>query len=87
MQAHAAEFLPSLRVQGMKFIIEQHSDGYLAYPLGLKGVVIVQGDTRESALADAQSAAKFHRDTFGLEVAADESDLLHAEVVELGLDA
>lgn len=70
----------------MKFIVEHHSDGYLAYPLGLKGVVIGQGDTREAALADAQSAAKFHRDTFGEEVVADAADLLDAEVVELGLD-
>ena len=28
-----------------KIIIEKHTDGYLAYPLGLKGVVIGQGDT------------------------------------------
>lgn len=55
----------------MKFIVEQHSDGFIAYPLGLKGVVIGQGDTRDAALADAQSAAKFHRDTFGSEATND----------------
>lgn len=49
----------------MKFIVEQHSDGYIAYPLGLKGVVIGQGDTRDAALADAKSAANFHCETFG----------------------
>jgi predicted RNase H-like HicB family nuclease len=48
----------------MKFIVEQHSDGFVAYPLGLKGVVVGQGDTRDAALADAQSAARFHRGTF-----------------------
>lgn len=48
----------------MKFVIEQHSDGFVAYPLGLRGIVLGQGDTREDALADARSAAKFHLETF-----------------------
>lgn len=32
-----------------KIIAEKHPDGYVAYPLGLKGVVVVvgQGDTYE----------------------------------------
>ena len=33
-----------------KIIVEKHSDGYVAYPLGLKGVVVGQGDTYEEAL-------------------------------------
>jgi predicted RNase H-like HicB family nuclease len=49
----------------MDFVIEQHSDGFVAYPLGVCDVVVGQGDTYEDALADAQSAAKFHLDTFG----------------------
>ena len=28
-----------------KVIVERHTDGYVAYPLGLKGVVVGQGDT------------------------------------------
>lgn len=70
----------------MKFIIEQHSDGYLAYPLGLKGVVIGQGDTRDAALADAQSAAKLHVGTFGAEAGVNEAQPIDAEVVEVGID-
>ena len=35
-----------------KIIVEKHSDGYIAYPLGLKGVVVGQGDTYEEVLAD-----------------------------------
>ena len=27
----------------IKVIVEKHPDGYIAYPLGLKGVVIGQG--------------------------------------------
>ncbi|MCH8274839.1 MAG: type II toxin-antitoxin system HicB family antitoxin [Armatimonadetes bacterium] len=49
----------------IKIIIEKHSDGYVAYPLGLKGVVVGQGDTYDQALADVQSAIRFHVETFG----------------------
>lgn len=51
-----------------KIIVEKHPDGYVAYPLGLKGVVVGEGDTYEEALADAKSAIKFHIETFGVEV-------------------
>lgn len=49
----------------LKVIVEKHSDGYVAYPLGLKGVVVGQGDTYEEALADVKSAIRFHIQTFG----------------------
>ncbi|HYU72883.1 MAG TPA: type II toxin-antitoxin system HicB family antitoxin [Ktedonobacteraceae bacterium] len=48
-----------------KVIVEKHPDGYVAYPLGLKGVVVGEGDTYEEALADVKSAIQFHIDTFG----------------------
>jgi len=48
-----------------KIIVEKHSDGYVAYPLGLKGVIVGQGDTFEDALTDAKSAVRFHIETFG----------------------
>jgi predicted RNase H-like HicB family nuclease len=50
-----------------KIIVEKHSDGYVAYPLGIKGVVVGQGDTYEEALSDVKSAIRFHIETFGLE--------------------
>ncbi len=34
-----------------KIVVEKHPDGYMAYPLGLKGVVVGQGDTYEEVLA------------------------------------
>ena len=34
-----------------KIVVEKHADGYVAYPLGLKGVVVGQGDTYEEALS------------------------------------
>ncbi|HEX5720314.1 MAG TPA: type II toxin-antitoxin system HicB family antitoxin [Thermoanaerobaculia bacterium] len=55
-------------MKSLKILIEQHSDGYVAYPLKIKGVVVGQGDTYEEALADVESAVLFHVETFGVEV-------------------
>lgn len=65
-----------------KVIVEKYADGYVAYPLGLKGVVVGQGDTYESALADVKSAIQFHIDTFGDSVLDDDSRALDAFVAE-----
>ena len=54
-----------------KVIIKKHPDGYVAYPLGLKGVVVGEGDTYEEALNNVNSAIRFHIDTFGNEVFED----------------
>jgi len=51
-----------------KIIVEKHADGYVAYPLGLQGVVVGEGDTYEAVLADIKSAITFHLETFGEEV-------------------
>jgi predicted RNase H-like HicB family nuclease len=68
-----------------KIIVEKHTDGYVAYPLGLKGVVVGEGDTYEEALADVKSAIAFHIETFGPEVFEDESLVLEAFVAEAGV--
>ncbi|HKA52291.1 MAG TPA: type II toxin-antitoxin system HicB family antitoxin [Candidatus Binatia bacterium] len=52
----------------IKIIVEKHPDGYVAYPLGVKGVVAGEGDTYEEALADVKSAIKFHVESFGDDV-------------------
>lgn len=67
----------------VKIIIEKHTDGYVAYPLGLKGVVVGEGDTYEEALADVNSAISFHVETFGRAAFEDESPVLEAFVAEL----
>ena len=54
-------------MQSFKIIVEKHKEGYVAYPLGLKGVVVGGGDTYEDAVADATSAIKLHIETFGTE--------------------
>jgi len=56
-----------------KVIVEKHPDGYVAYPLGLKGIVVGEGDTYEEALADVKSAIRFHIETFGQEELEKES--------------
>jgi len=48
-----------------RFIVEHYPDGYVAYPLGVRGVVIGQGETEVEALADCRSALRFHLETFG----------------------
>lgn len=68
-----------------KIVVEKHSDGYVAYPLGLKGVVVGQGDTYEEAFADVKSAIRFHIETFGKEVFDDEDAALEAFVAEAGV--
>ena len=54
-------------MQPIKIIIEMHPDGYAAYPIGIKGIVIGEGDTYGEALADVKSAIQFHIETFGRE--------------------
>lgn len=63
-------------------MIEKHPEGYVAYPLGLNGVVVGEGDTYEEALADVKSAFQFHIETFGAEVLESESPVLEAFVAE-----
>jgi len=68
-----------------KIIVEKHRDGYVAYPLGLKGVVVGEGNTYEEALTDVKSAITFHIETFGREVFEGESLVLEAFVAEAGV--
>jgi len=67
----------------LKIIVEKHPEGYVAYPLGLKGVVVGEGDTYEEALQNVKSAIKFHIETFGKDVFEDEEvvETFIAEVV------
>ncbi len=52
-------------------IVEKHPDGYVAYPLGIKGAVVGQGDTYEEALADVNSAIRCYLEIFGTEMLED----------------
>jgi predicted RNase H-like HicB family nuclease len=72
---------PMLR---LKLIVERHQDGYVAYPLGIEGIVVGQGDTYEEAVTDLRSAIAFHIETFGpgvLEQADPVQEVFLAEAV------
>jgi predicted RNase H-like HicB family nuclease len=71
----------------VKVVVEKTPDGYVAYPLGLKGVVVGQGDTYEEALSDVKSAIRFHIETFGTEMLELEPPVLEAFIAETGVNA
>ena len=72
-------------MQSFKIIVEKHTDGYVAYPIGLKGVVVGEGDTYEQAVAEVTSAIKFHVETFGAEVLEVEEPVLDIFIAEAGV--
>lgn len=75
MQKAHSYHLEAKVTRQFKIIVEKHPDGYVAYPLGLKGVVVGEGDTYEEALADAKSAIAFHIETFGCQTLTGYSDI------------
>jgi predicted RNase H-like HicB family nuclease len=81
--------IPSLweseMVKSFKIIVEKHLDGYVAYPLGLRGVVVGEGSTHEEALIDVKSAIGFHIETFGPEVLDETSSALEVFIAETGV--
>jgi len=78
----ALEVVP---MKQFKIVVEKHPDTYVAYPLGLKGVVVGQGKTYESALADVKSAIQFHIETFGPETLEIDPPILEAFIAEAGV--
>ncbi|MHB8635000.1 MAG: type II toxin-antitoxin system HicB family antitoxin [Fimbriimonadaceae bacterium] len=66
-------------------IIEEHPDGFVAYPLGLKGVVVAEGDTYDEALKNVESATRFHIETFGPDALEDHGDLIKVFVAETAI--
>jgi predicted RNase H-like HicB family nuclease len=81
------DMIVKVAMKKLKFVVEKHRDGYVAYPLGLKGAVVGQGESYESALADAKSAAAFHIESFGKEAFDDQDDVMEAFVTEASLTA
>jgi len=66
----------------LKLIVEKHSDGYVAYPLGCKGVVVGEGETYDDAIADVKSAIRSHVECFGAGVFDCDPPVLEAFVAE-----
>jgi predicted RNase H-like HicB family nuclease len=69
-------------MKNLKIIIEKHPDGYVAYPVGIKGVVVGEGDSYEEVLADVKSAIPFQLATFGPEALDMNERVLEAFVAE-----
>ncbi len=74
-------------VKEFKIIVEKHPDGYVAYPLGIRGVVVGEGNTYQEALDDVKSAINFHIETFGTEEFEGEPPVLEAFVAEAEIAA
>jgi predicted RNase H-like HicB family nuclease len=72
-------------MKDLKIVVEKHPDVYVVYPLGLKGVVIGQGDTYEATLEDVKPAIQFHPETFGPEALEVDPPVLEAFVAETRL--
>ena len=70
----------------VKIIVEKHPDGYVAYPLGIKGVIVGEGDTYEGALSDVKSAIRFHVETFGPDALDIGSPVLEVFVAETAVE-
>ena len=68
-------------------MVERHPDTYVAYPLGIQGVVVGQGDTYENAVADLKSALRFHLDAFGEDKLEVDPPILEAFIAEAGVTA
>lgn len=73
-------------MRNLKIVIERHADGFVAYPLGVQGVAVGEGDTYEGAMADVTSALKVHAETFGAEVLEGPSPVIQAFVAEALLE-
>ena len=74
-------------MKSVKIVVEKHPDTYVAYPLGVKGVVVGQGDTYEAAVADLKSALQFHIETFGSDTFDIDPPILEAFIAEAGVPA
>jgi predicted RNase H-like HicB family nuclease len=66
----------------IKVVIERGEDAYVAYPLGMRGVVVGQGETYDEALADVTSAIQAHIKQFGSDVIVGEDPALEAFIAE-----
>ena len=69
----------------LKIIVEKHPEGYVTHPLGLKGLVVGEGDTYEEALEELKFAIQFHIETFGKEV-FDTDNIIETFVAEVTVE-
>jgi len=39
-------------IRKFRIIVKKHPDGYVVYPLGIKKIIVCEGDTYEKVLSD-----------------------------------
>jgi predicted RNase H-like HicB family nuclease len=86
MKSHAHKNRKRNAGTDFKIIVEKHRDGYVAYPIGLKGAVVGEGASYDEALSDVKSAIRFHIETFGKEAFDRDSQVIEAFVAEARID-
>jgi len=69
----------------LNVIIEEHADGFVGYPVGLKDVIVAEGDTYEEAVTNVQSAIQFHIETFGMEAFEGDDSVIRVFVAETAI--
>lgn len=74
-------------MKSLKIVVEKHPDTYVAHPLGVKGVIVGQGDTYETAVSDLKSALQFHMQTFGPDTLDVDPPILETFIAEAGVQA
>ena len=74
-------------MRNVKIVVEHHEDGYIAYPLGIEGVVVGEGDSYDEALADVKSALEVYVETFGSEALEASEHVLEVFVSETAIGA
>jgi predicted RNase H-like HicB family nuclease len=62
----------------VKIVIEKHTDGFIAYPIGYREIITGRGDTYEEALEEVKAAIMYRVTTFGKEVFEVDSPLIDA---------
>jgi hypothetical protein len=72
-------------VKQLKIVVEKHADRFVAYPAGMKGHFVGEGNTCEEAMSEVKSAMMFNIKTFGQEVIEVDSPVLDAFVEDAGL--
>jgi len=72
--------------KGIRILVEEHPDCFVAYALGVEGSVVGQGETAEEAISDARSALQAHVEAFGESVLDGEWSVLDAYVREEAIE-
>lgn len=54
--------------QKISIVVERHVEGFVAYPVNVRGVIVGEGDTAIEALQNVLSAIEFHCETFGASI-------------------